>query len=65
MPPIPGIENFPGTIIHSHSYRKAEDFAGKSVLILGASASGVDIAVDLANRVTRVYLSHNNERYLS
>ncbi|OAD52045.1 Flavin-containing monooxygenase FMO GS-OX-like 2 [Eufriesea mexicana] len=62
MPTIPGIENFPGTIIHSHSYRKAEDFAGKSVLILGAAASGVDIAVDLANHVTRVYLSHNNER---
>ncbi|KAK9308846.1 hypothetical protein QLX08_001268 [Tetragonisca angustula] len=62
MPKIPGIEKFPGMIIHSHSYRKPEDFSGKSVLILGAAASGVDIALDLANHAIRIYLSHNNER---
>ncbi|XP_017886333.1 flavin-containing monooxygenase FMO GS-OX-like 7 [Ceratina calcarata] len=62
VPTIPGIETFPGTIIHSHSYRKPEDFSGKSVLILGAASSGVDIALDLSNHASRVYLSHNNER---
>lgn len=64
IPKIPGMENFSGTVIHSHSYRKPEDFSGKSVLILGAAASGIDIALDLVNHVTRIYLSHNNERYL-
>lgn len=63
MPKIPGIEKFPGMIVHSHSYRKPENFSGKSVLILGAAASGVDIALDLANHAIRIYLSHNNERY--
>lgn len=57
------MENFSGTVIHSHSYRKPEDFSGKSVLILGAAASGIDIALDLVNHATRIYLSHNNERY--
>lgn len=57
------MENFSGNVIHSHSYRKPEDFSGKSVLILGAAASGIDIALDLVNHVTRIYLSHNNERY--
>lgn len=56
------MENFSGTVMHSHSYRKPEDLAGKSVLILGAAASGIDIALDLVNHVTRIYLSHNNER---
>lgn len=60
---VPGIEQFPGTILHSHSYRKSEDFSGKRVLILGAAASGVDIALDLANHAFQIYLSHNNERY--
>lgn len=57
------MENFSGTVMHSHSYRKPEDFSGKSVLILGAAASGIDIALDLVNHATRIYLSHNNERY--
>ncbi|XP_050595064.1 uncharacterized protein LOC126924518 isoform X1 [Bombus affinis] len=62
IPMVPGIEQFPGTILHSHSYRKSEDFSGKRVLILGAAASGVDIALDLANHAFQIYLSHNNER---
>ncbi|CAL7938279.1 unnamed protein product [Xylocopa violacea] len=61
-PTIPGIETFPGILMHSHSYRKPEQFSGKSVFILGAASSGIDIALDLTNYVTRVYLSHNNER---
>ncbi|XP_034193607.2 uncharacterized protein LOC117610392 [Osmia lignaria lignaria] len=65
IPPIPGIDTFPGTIIHSHSYRKPEDFSGKTVLILGAGASGTDIGIDLAKHIVRVYLSHNNERLTS
>ncbi|XP_043266309.1 flavin-containing monooxygenase FMO GS-OX-like 7 [Colletes gigas] len=61
-PTIPGIETYAGTVLHSHSYRKPEIFSGKTVLILGAASSGVDIGIDLANHASRVYLSHNNER---
>ncbi|KOC59194.1 Flavin-containing monooxygenase FMO GS-OX-like 9 [Habropoda laboriosa] len=63
IPTIRGIETFPGAIMHSHSYRKPEDFSGKSVFILGASSSGIDIAFDLVDHATRIYLSHNNERF--
>ncbi|XP_076241300.1 uncharacterized protein LOC143183580 [Calliopsis andreniformis] len=62
VPAIPGIETFSGMIIHSHSYRKPEDFSGKTVMILGASASGIDIGIELVNHGSWVYLSHNNER---
>ncbi|XP_053975696.1 uncharacterized protein LOC128874712 [Hylaeus volcanicus] len=65
VPTIPGIETYKGTIVHSHSYRKPEHFSGKTVLILGAASSGTDIAIDLANHASRVYLSHNNERLSS
>lgn len=62
VPIIPGIESFPGLILHSHAYRKPEEFTGKTVLILGAASSGIDIGIDLSDHAIRVYLSHNHER---
>ncbi|XP_076295413.1 uncharacterized protein LOC143216343 [Lasioglossum baleicum] len=63
VPSVPGVETFSGTMMHSHSYRKPEDFAGKTVFVLGAASSGIDIAIELADHASRVYLSHNNERW--
>ncbi|KAF2767446.1 FAD/NAD(P)-binding domain-containing protein [Teratosphaeria nubilosa] len=34
---------FPGTITHSKYYRKPEHYAGKKVVVVGNSASGIDI----------------------
>ncbi|XP_014467551.1 PREDICTED: flavin-containing monooxygenase FMO GS-OX-like 4 [Dinoponera quadriceps] len=65
IPNIPGIESFPGLILHSHAYRKPEEFSGKTVLVLGAASSGIDIGIDLSNYTTRVYLSHNHDRLTS
>lgn len=39
---------FAGKVFHSHSYRHPEPFANKSVVVLGAGASGVDISIELA-----------------
>lgn len=36
-PQIPGIENFQGTVIHSHAYKEPTAFHGKRVVILGKS----------------------------
>lgn len=51
VPYIPEIEGvgewnrkYPGTILHSKAYRRPQDFAGKKVLVIGNSASGLDIA---------------------
>ncbi|XP_051175246.1 uncharacterized protein LOC127290596 isoform X2 [Leptopilina boulardi] len=65
IPEIPGIETFPGTILHSHSYRKPEDFTNKSIVILGASSSGIDIGIELCAHANQVYLSHYGERIVS
>ncbi|XP_058794949.1 uncharacterized protein LOC131666357 isoform X2 [Phymastichus coffea] len=62
IPSIPGISNFHGQIIHSHKYRTAEAFSGKTVILLGASSSGIDIAFELSGHASQVYLSHNKER---
>lgn len=43
--------------MHSHDYRSAEPFADKSVLVLGAGLSGLDIAMELANVNAKVFHS--------
>ena len=45
MPFFPGIDQFPGRVIHSHSFRNASHFKGKRVLVIGSSYSAEDIAV--------------------
>ncbi|XP_011635501.1 flavin-containing monooxygenase FMO GS-OX-like 2 isoform X1 [Pogonomyrmex barbatus] len=65
VPTIVGIESFSGLILHSHSYRKPDEFSGKNILILGAGSSGIDIGIDLSNQASRVYLSHNHDKLIS
>ncbi|XP_061103328.1 uncharacterized protein LOC133132141 isoform X1 [Conger conger] len=58
LPSIPGLEHFKGTLLHSHAYRVPEPFAGQSVVVLGAGASGLDISIELAGVNAQVTLSH-------
>lgn len=48
IPPWPGADGFSGEIIHSASYRNAEPFRGRHVLVVGPGASGFEIALQLA-----------------
>jgi cation diffusion facilitator CzcD-associated flavoprotein CzcO len=55
IPYVPGIAGVkawnnanPGIIIHSKAYRKPEDFMRKKVIVTGNSASGTDIAAQIA-----------------
>lgn len=46
--------------MHSHSYRDADSFKGKSVLVIGCGASGLDIsfgASKVADKVTFKFIS--------
>ncbi|CAI7934829.1 flavin-containing monooxygenase FMO GS-OX4-like [Podarcis lilfordi] len=58
IPPIPGLDSFQGRLLHSHSYRRPEPFAGQRVVLAGAGPSGVDLALQLAPLAARVVLSH-------
>ena len=51
---LPGAESFPGTIVHSHSYRDNQAFKGLTVTVIGASASGEDICREIALTADRV-----------
>ena len=44
FPEYPGIETFPGRVLHSHEFRNSLEFSGQKVLLVGSSYSGEDIA---------------------
>lgn len=41
-------EAYPGSILHSKFYRRPADYTGKKVIVVGNSASGVDIASQIS-----------------
>jgi len=45
VPTFAGIEKFPGRVLHAHDFREANEFAGKRLLLIGASYSAEDIAL--------------------
>ena len=55
MPELVGRELFKGTISHSQAFKKASDYEGKSVLVLGAGTTAADTACELVGHAKRVY----------
>ncbi|KAJ5381460.1 uncharacterized protein N7496_003888 [Penicillium cataractarum] len=70
LPDIPGIGNwdqsYPETISHSKFYDTPEPFAGKKVVVVGNSASGLDIGAQI-NTVSAgpIIASQRSESYLA
>jgi len=47
IPAWPGRESFQGRLIHASEYRRAGDFQGQDVLVVGIGNTGTEIAVQL------------------
>ena len=45
VPRFEGVEKFPGRVMHGHDFRDAQEFAGRRLLVVGASYSAEDIAL--------------------
>ena len=45
IPSFPGIDKFPGRVLHSHAFRNASHFKDKNLLVVGSSLSAEDIAI--------------------
>ena len=45
VPKFDGVETFLGRVLHAHDFRCADEFAGETVLVIGASYSAEDIGV--------------------
>ncbi|MEM6496468.1 MAG: NAD(P)/FAD-dependent oxidoreductase, partial [Pseudomonadota bacterium] len=47
IPELPGLTDFKGEVVHSHSYTDGSAWQGKKALVLGTGNSGHDVAQDL------------------
>ncbi|CAB3407201.1 unnamed protein product [Caenorhabditis bovis] len=61
--PFENSQIFKGAFLHSHDYRKADAFAGKSVTIIGAGPSGIDICLQVSRVAENVNLIGNKAKY--
>ncbi|KAG5891233.1 hypothetical protein JTB14_004348 [Gonioctena quinquepunctata] len=60
IPIIAGRENFSGSVIHSHDYRKPDPYKHKKVVVVGYGNSGQDITRFVAAVADKVVLSHRS-----
>lgn len=56
------IRKFTGKVLHSHNYRRPEEYANETVLLLGAGPSGLDISLELVDHAKKIYLLHKLEK---
>lgn len=57
----PGLDSFPGKILHTRWYRRAADLPGQRVLVIGFGNSGGEIAVDLIEQGREVEIAVRNK----
>lgn len=56
-PVFPGEELFHGQIVHSRTYKNADPYRGKRVLVVGMGNTGAEIALDLAENGASSFIS--------
>jgi cation diffusion facilitator CzcD-associated flavoprotein CzcO len=55
LPSIPGLDTFPGTVLHSSAYTDPSVFTDRHVAIIGGSFSSAEVAGDIAHLVASVH----------
>jgi hypothetical protein len=62
VPELPG--SFDGSVVHVRDYRTPDPFAGRRVVVIGASQSALDIAADVSTTATRTFVSCRQGHHL-
>ncbi|KAF7345177.1 Flavin-containing monooxygenase YUCCA3 [Mycena sanguinolenta] len=64
FPFYPGMESFQGEILHSTQHKRAQDHAGKRVVVIGACTSAHDIAADYSSHGIDVTMYQRSSTYV-
>jgi dimethylaniline monooxygenase (N-oxide forming) len=65
MPHFAGAESFRGRILHSAAYKGPEAFAGQLVVVVGASSSASDVAVEVSKTAPGLLLSIRHPTWIT
>lgn len=57
IPSWPGLDTFPGEVLHSSAYKNGAAYKGGAVLVVGAGNSGAEITIDLWEHGARPAMS--------
>ncbi|KAF2820309.1 dimethylaniline monooxygenase 2 [Ophiobolus disseminans] len=60
IPTIEGLDKFEGVSIHARAFKKPQDFANKTIMVVGFGNSAADTATQLAHVASKVYLAHRH-----
>ncbi|KAH7086264.1 dimethylaniline monooxygenase 2 [Paraphoma chrysanthemicola] len=60
MPTIENMDKFEGESIHTKTFKRPSDFAGKRVMVVGFGNSAADTATQLVGIADTIYLAHRN-----
>ena len=60
QPQFEGIDLFKGEVIHSRSYKNADPFRGKKVLVIGMGNTGAELALDLSENEAETFICVRN-----
>ncbi|XP_037049486.1 senecionine N-oxygenase-like isoform X1 [Bradysia coprophila] len=59
VPQLDGVDSFQGEILHSHNFRTAKAYCGKTVLVIGGGPSGIDLVLHLSKTASRITFSQH------
>jgi len=63
-PPLPGLADFAGTVVHSGSFADADEWRGRKALVLGSGTSGHDVAQELQAHGADVTIVQRSKTYV-
>lgn len=63
-PAWPGIEHFPGRIVHPQQWSEDLDYTGKQVVIIGSGATAVTLVPAIAERAAHVTMLQRSPTYI-
>lgn len=65
IPPVAGIENFQGAVLHSSLYRSPDDFKHKRVAIVGEGNSGAQILAEVSSITETIWITQKEPQFLA
>ncbi len=64
IPPLPGLDTFGGTVLHTSDYREPAALAGQNIIVVGAGNSAVQIATELTEVASVTLASRRPPKFM-
>ncbi len=64
-PPIPGMADFGGQVVHPQFWPESLDYAGKKVVVIGSGATAISLVPALAERAAHVTMLQRSPTYMA